>query len=160
MARDFTSVLDMTPDEIERPKPIPPGDYVVTLKSYARDKSAQKETPYIEFSASPVEALENVDEDWLKEALTKGDGSMKKLSDSTIRIRFYDTVDAGYRLKDFLFDDVQLEDDGSSIGQLVEKAINAQVVVSIKHQSRDGNTFINVTGTAPVNLPEKKKARR
>ena len=158
---DFTSVLDMSPDEIERPKPLPPGDYVVTVRSHIQDKTSQKETPFIEFSTSPVEALENVDEDWLREVLTKADGSQKKLSDFTIRVRFYDTPEAAYRLKEFLLDDCQLENDGRSIAQLVDGAVNCQVIVSIKHQSRDGVTFINVTGTSPVTpAPAKKAARR
>jgi hypothetical protein len=157
---DFTSILDMSPDEIERPKPLPPGDYVVTIKSYIQDKTSQKETKFIEFATAPVEPLGNVDEDWLKEALTKADGGMKKLSDMNIRIRFYDTPEAGYRIKKFLLDDVQLEDDGSSIGQLVEAAINAQVIVNIKHRSVDGDTFVDVKGTSPVNPPERKKAAR
>jgi len=157
---DFTSVLDMIPDDIEEPKPLPQGDYVTTIKSYVRDKSSQRETPYVEYLTSPVEALENVDEDWLKEYLTKKDGSMKKLSDANIRIRFYDTPDAAFMLRNFLLNDVQLENDGRSVGQLVEAAVNAQVIVSIKHRSQDGRTFINVVGTAPVNPPAKKVARR
>src|SRR6516225_7624531 len=84
---DFTSVLDMMPDEIEAPKPLPPGDYVVTITGHTQDV-AQTGTKYIQFLATPVEALPNVDEDWLKEAMTKLDGSMKKLSDFTLRIRF------------------------------------------------------------------------
>jgi len=157
---DFTSVLDMIPDDIEEPKPLPPGDYVTTIKSYVRDKSSQRETPYVEYLTSPAEALENVDEDWLQEYLTKKDGSMKKLSDANIRIRFYDTPDAAFMLRNFLLNDVQLENDGRSIGQLVEAAVNAQVIVSIKHRSQDGRTFINVVGTAPINPPAKKVARR
>jgi|SRR5215469_16739010 len=157
---DFTSILDMSFDDIESPKPLPPGDYVVTIKSYIQDKTSQKETKFIEFNTSPVEALPNVDEDWLKECLTKADGSMKKLSDMTIRIRFYDTSEAAYRLKKFLLDDVGLEDDSGSIGQQIEQAINAQVIVSIKHRSVDGDTFIDVKGTAPVNPPATKKVAR
>jgi hypothetical protein len=157
---DFTSVLDMSPSEIERPKPLPPGDYLVTIKSYIQDKTSRKETPFIEFSTTPVEALGSVDEDWLREALTTAGGGVKKLSDMSIRIRFYDTPDAAYRLKKFLLDDVQLEDDGSSIGQLVEAATNAQVIVNIKHRSLEGDVFIDVTGTSPVNPPERKKAAR
>ena len=156
---DFTSVLDMMPDEIERPKPLPPGDYVVTIKSYSQD-AAQTGTKFIEFHTTPVEALPNVDEDWLKEALTKLDGSMKKLSDFTLRIRFYDTKDAAFMLKEFLINDVQLDPEDRSIGQLVEAATNAQVVATVKHASRDGRTFVNVTGTAPVEAPPKKVARR
>jgi len=108
----------------------------------------------------PVEALPNVDEDWLKEALTKRDGSMKKLSDFTLRIRFYDTKDAGFMLKEFLIDDVGLDPGDRSIGQMVEAAVNSQVVVTVKHASRDGRTFVNVTGTAPVEPAPQKKAMR
>ena|SRR5215472_1379497 len=158
---DFTSVLDMQPDEIERPKPIPPGDYVCIIKSFIRDKSSKKETPFIEFTCSPVEPLQSVDEDWLREALTKLDGSMKKLSDSSIRARFYDTPDAAFMLRDFLIDSVQLENDGRSIAQLIEASINAEVILTVKHASLDGRIFINVTGTAPVSkLPKKVAARR
>src|SRR6516225_9209446 len=155
---DFTSVLDMMPDEIERPKPLPPGDYVVTINSYTQDV-AQTGTKFIEFQTTPVEALPNVDEDWLKEALTRVDGSMKKLSDFTLRIRFYDTSEAAFMLKEFLVDDVQLEPD-RSIGQMIEAAKNAQVIATVKHASRDGRTFVNITGTAPVEAPPKKVARR
>ena|SRR5215469_11149779 len=157
---DFTSVLDMVPDEIERPKPIPPGDYICVIKSFVRDKSSKKETPFIEFTCSPVEALQSVDEDWLKQALTKNDGSMKKLSDANIRVRFYDTKDAAFMLSDFLLQSVQLENDGRSIAQLIEDAINAQVILTVKHTSLDGRIFINVTGTAPVSRLSKKVAAR
>ena len=156
---DFTSVLDMMPDEIEAPKPLPPGDYVVTITGHTQDV-AQTGTKYIQFLATPVEALPNVDEDWLKEAMTKLDGSMKKLSDFTLRIRFYDTKDAGFMLKEFLIDDVGLDPGDRSIGQMVEAAVNSQVVVTVKHASRDGRTFVNVTGTAPVEPAPQKKAMR
>jgi hypothetical protein len=149
----------MMPDEIERPKPLPPGDYIVTIKSHTQDV-AQTGTKYIEFHTTPVEALPNVDEDWLKEALTKADGSTKKLGDFTLRVRFYDTSEAAFMLKEFLINDVQLDPEDRSIGQMVEAATNAQVIVSVKHASRDGRTFINVTGTAPVEAPAPKKAAR
>src|SRR6516162_2479430 len=156
---DFTSVLDMMPDEIEQPKPLPPGDYIVTINGHTQDV-AQTGTKFIQFLATPIEALPNVDEDWLKEALTKLDGSMKKLSDFTLRIRFYDTPDAAFMLKEFLIDDVKLDPEDRSIGQMVDAAINAQVIATVKHASRDGRTFVNVTGTAPVEAPPKKVARR
>ena len=157
---DFTSVLDMSPDEIERPKPLPPGDYVVVIKSHIQDKTSQKETKFIEFNTSPVEALENVDEDHLKEALTKVDGSMKKLQDFTLRIRFWDTPEAAYRLKKFLLEDVQLDPENRTIGQLIDDAVNAQVIVNVKHRSFEGDIFTDVKGTSPVNPPERKRAAR
>jgi len=155
---DFTSVLDMMPDEIERPKPLPPGDYVVVVKSYIQDVAGTG-TKYIEFHCSPVEALESVDKDWLEETLTKKDGSRRKLGDFTLRVRFYDTEDAAFLLRDFLVNDAGLEPD-RSIGQLLEAARNCQVILTTKHASRDGRTFINVVGTAPVEAPSTKKAAR
>jgi hypothetical protein len=154
---DFTSVLDMNPNEIERPKPLPPGGYICIIKDRpVQDKSSQKETPYIEFALHPVEALDNVDEDWLNEALTRANGEKKKLADMVIRARFYDTQEAGYRLKKFLLDDCQLENSGS-IGQIIESAIGCQVIANIKHRSVEGDTFVDLKSTAPVNPPETKK---
>ena len=157
---EFTSILDQMPDEIERPKPLPPGSYVCVIKErYISDKSSQKETPYYEFPLRPTEALENVDEEWLEEALTAADGSKKKLSDMVIRARFYDTPDAGFRLKKFLLDDCQLENKGS-IGQIMENTIGCQVIANIKHRSVGDDTFIDLKSTAPVNPPESKRAAR
>jgi hypothetical protein len=157
---EFTSVLDQMPDEIERPKPLPPGSYVCIIKERpVQDKSSQKETPYVEFALHPVEALENVDEDWLNEALTRTNGEKKKLSDMTIRARFYDTSEAGYRLKKFLLEDCQIDSEGT-IGQIIENAIGCQVIANIKHRSVEGDTFVDLKSTAPVNPPEKKIAAR
>lgn len=157
---DITSVLDMMPDEIERPKPLPPGAYVCIIKErYTQDKSPKTETPYFEFALHPVEALENVDEDALNEVLTRANGEKKKLSDMTIRARFYDTRDADYRLKKFLLDDCQLPNDGS-IGQIMENTIGCQVIANIKHTSFNNDTFVDLKSTQPVNPPEKKVASR
>ena len=158
----FTSVLDQLPDEIERPKPLPPGDYVVVIKDYIQDKSSLKETKYVEFQTYPTEAMENVDEEWLSDSLTRVGGEKKRLNDVLIRVRFYDTPEAGYRLKKFLLDDVQLDNDGRSIGQLTDAAKGAQVIVHLKHRNVDGEIFVDVKGTSPVNAPTPKKlsARR
>ena|SRR5215831_5110122 len=159
---DFTSILDQMPDEIERPKPLPPGSYVCVIKErWIEDKSSQKETPYYEFALHPVEALENVDQEWLADTLTSVSGEKKKLSDMIIRARFYDTEAAGFRLKKFLLNDCQLENNGS-IGQIMENTIGCQVIANIKHRSVGDDTFIDLKSTAPVNPPEKaaKVARR
>jgi hypothetical protein len=157
---EFTSVLDQMPDEIERPKPLPPGSYVCLIKERpVQDKSSRKETPYIRFALHPVEALENVDEDWLNEALTRANGEKKKLSDMTIFATFYDTPDAGFMLKEFLLNDCQLENTGT-IGQIMNNAVGCQVIATIKHRSLDNNTFVDLKSTAPVNPPEKKVAAR
>lgn len=159
---DFTSVLDQMPDEIERPKPLPPGSYICLIKDRpVQDKSAQKETPYVEFTLHPIEALETVDPEDLEDALTRANGEKKKLSDMSIRARFYDTADAGWRLKKFLLNDCQLENTGS-IGQIIENVVGCQVVAHIKHRSTGEDVFMDLKGTSPVNAPEpvKRTARR
>ena len=159
---DFTSVLDQTPDEIERPRPLPPGGYVCIIKErFTQDKSAQKATPFFEFLLHPVEALENVDEEALEDVLTKANGEKKKLSDMIIRARFFDTPDASWRLKKFLLTDLQLENEGT-MGQIMENATGCQVIANIKHRSFNNDVFVDLVSTAPVSPPEPKKvaARR
>ena len=154
---DFTSILDMTPDEVERPKILPPGGYVCVIKERPiSDVSSMKETPYWEFVLHPVEALENVDEDSLADALTRANGEKRKLSDMTIRARFYDTEAAGFRLKKFLLQDCQLEPKGT-FGAIIENIIGCEVIANIKHRSVGDDTFVDLKSTAPVKSLEKAK---
>jgi hypothetical protein len=155
---EFTSVLDQMPDEIERPKPLPPGGYICVIRERPiQDVSSVKGTKFIEFALHPVEALDNVNEEWLNETLTRADGEKRKLSEMTIRARFWDTPEAGFRLKKFLLDDCQLENSGS-IGEIVGNAIGCQVIANIKHRSVEGDTFVDLKSTAPVEAPERQKA--
>jgi len=156
---EFASVLEQSFDNIERPQPLPPGHYLCVIRDNAiRDKSSQKETPYVEYLLIPTQAQPDVDEKWLAKVLTKADGTQKKLSDMTIRARFWTTDDAIWRLKKFLLDDLQVEYNGESIDQTIDTAIGHQVVAYLKHTTskNTGDVYAEVRSTSPVSAPAKR----
>lgn len=149
----FGSILDKQSSDVERPKPLPPGTYHCVVDGQPReDKSTKKGTEFVEFSLKPMEALDDVDDDDLKAALTSGDGSVKALADKRIRATFYLTEDALWRLKKFLTQDLQIEEGKKKIRQMIGEAQNRQVLALVKHvPSDDGQSiFAQLASTAPV----------
>lgn len=148
----FSAILDEPASTTERPKPLPVGTYECIVKSRKYDKSAKKQTDYVEFGLTPMAPLDDVDQEALTEALSRLDGSSKRLQDFSIRATFYLTEDAKWRLKKFL-EDLGLDTDSEmTYGQLVENALNCSVLASIKHQaSEDGEAiFAQLAKTAPI----------
>lgn len=149
---NFSDILDRTPSEIEKPKPLPVGTYATVLIGQPRqDKSAKKQTPFVEFMHKFMTPGEDVNADALKEALTMADGTVKKLNDITMRNTFYLTENSAWRLKDFLSDcgfDVDSEDE--SLREMIESTAGRQVNVYVKHTpSQDGkSTFAEIGSTA------------
>lgn len=149
---EFASILDRPPSEVERPKPLPSGSYKCIITERPRfDKSSKKQTEFVEFALHPLEAGEDVDEDELNKVLTKGDGSVGLLKDKSIRATFYLTEDAMWRLKKFLVDDLLIEE-GDSFREMIDEALNKEVIAYIKHVPSDDGTavFAQLNGTAPV----------
>lgn len=131
--QSFSSVLDTPAGDIERPKPLPVGSYVCVVTGQPRiDKSAKKQTEFVEFTLKLLEALNDVDEDALKDV-----GGIK---DKTTRVTFYLTENSIYRLKEFLEHcGVDMEDEGS-MRQYIAEAPGKQVVAHIIHEaSQDGD---------------------
>ena len=65
-APNFGALLDKPASEIERPKPLPQGGYICTVKGLPKfDKSSKKQTEFVEFTLQPVEAMEDVDQEAL-----------------------------------------------------------------------------------------------
>ena len=94
-APNFGSILDRAPSEIEKPKPLPQGSYITVLVGQPRfDKSAKKQTEFVEFTHKLLAAQEDVDEDELKVL-----GGVK---DKVMKNTFYLTEGAAWRLKEFL----------------------------------------------------------
>src|SRR4051812_25646574 len=99
MAQSFGAILDRAPTEVDRPKPLPQGSYTCIVKGTPRfDKSSKKQTEFVEFTLAVQAAGEDVDEDSLKEWMTKSDGTARRLQDATIRATYYITEDALWRL--------------------------------------------------------------
>lgn len=147
MAANFASILDKPATEIERPKPLPVGTYLAVIKGLPRyDKSSKKQTDFVEFTASIMSAMDDVDKAELGEA---GGTNGKE-----IKLTYYITEDAAWRLKKFL-DDLgygDAMDEGATLRQCAEQAAGSQVYVQMKHRaSQDGKAiFAEVADTAKV----------
>jgi hypothetical protein len=152
--KTFTSLLDTPMSQISRPKPAPHGSYLGMVKGLPRyDKSTKKGTPFSEYTIQLLEAQDDVDEDALKEWLTKGDGAVVPLREKSMRLTFYHTPDALWRLEKFLKDlGLEAEDEDQSIGDVEQMSPGRQVLVHVKHSpSDDGETmFANIDKTGPA----------
>lgn len=148
----FADILDKPATEIDRPKPLPVGEYVWSIQGLPKfDKSKEKQTPYYEFSVKCISALDSVNEEDLQDWAKKSDGTMRSLTDFVTRITFYITEDSLYRLQEFLVHCDAAEDDIST-RQAIDNTPNHQFVGSITHTaSKDGTSvYANIGKTAPV----------
>lgn len=143
---NFADILKKRASDVEAPKPLPVGTYiclVTALPEFA--KMGKNETDVANYTLRVIQAGEDVDPDAYREA-TKGRETVQ------IKHRFFLTEDAIYRLKNFLVDDLQIEEDGKTLGELIQESAGRQVRVSLKHRpSQDGTQiYSEVSGTAPV----------
>lgn len=149
----FSSILDTPASEIERPKPMPPGQYIWAVQGQPKfDKSSKKQTDFVEFTLKCLEAMDTVDSDDLDKWLTKKDGSKIKLTEVTKTITFYLTESALWRLKDFLAHCGLGEDSDESLKQLIAETAGCQVIGTIRHEPFQSGDGIRATigATAPV----------
>ena len=141
----FASVLDMPASDIERPKPLPVGSYVCVVQGQPRiDKSAKKQTEFVEYTLKLLEALDDVDADGLE--------SVGGIKDKITKVTFYLTENSVYRLKEFLEHcGVDMEEEGS-LRQYIAEAPGKQVVAHIIHEaSQDGDAvYARVKNTTAV----------
>lgn len=143
----FSPILSMKSSEAKAPPPMPVGTYIWVTKGLPRfDKSTKKGTPFAEFTVSCLGALDDVDQ----EALQQVGGTKDKVK----TITFYLTEKSSFMLKDFLVDDLQLDDeDGEkTLEQLIDESPGHQFLGHIKHEpSQDGKrVFDNIDATAPL----------
>lgn len=137
---NFGALLDTPSSEVERPKPLPVGSYVCMVLGQPRyDKSAKKQTEFVEFTLKFLSAEDDVDADELKE--------MGGVADKTIKDTYYITETSLWRLKDFLTS-CDLDVDGDeSLRALIEETPGKQVGIFIKHEaSQDGQSIFARVG--------------
>jgi hypothetical protein len=145
---EFASVLDQkAPDAPERPKPYPVGTYLGVVKGLPReDKSSKQQTPFVEFTLQFLQRGEDVDQEALNEVL-KGEA----LGSKTMKLTFYTTDAAVWRLDKFLIEDLKIPGSRGRRAMIAE-APGKQVLFSIKHEtSQDGTQiFAKIGDTAPA----------
>ena len=115
---DLDSLLETSADSIEPPKALPAGTYVLQIGQHSFGESSQKKTPYVEYSAVPVDHDEDVDTEELEE--------FQNWREKNLRLRFYLSPAALFRVKQFL-EIVGLDTSGKSLKELIPQAQGAQI---------------------------------
>lgn len=148
-APNFSSILERSASDVERPKPLPSGTYICMVQGMPRfDKSTKKGTDYVEFSLRVTDVYRNdegesdVDDD----ALEEYGGITEK---SRLRATFYITEDAVWRLKKFLTD-CGIDQEGKSLAMMIHDAPNQTLLVHVGHRAaEDGEgVFAEIKKTA------------
>ena len=134
MAVDLSNLLGKRASEVEKPKPLPIGNYTFVIKGHEVVESSKKGTPGIQFSIQPVEAQDDVDEDLLAE--------VKEPFKKTMRMTNWITEDSLWRLKQFL-QVLGLDDEDKTLEELIPETTGMQFIAKVEHeQTQDGNDII------------------
>jgi hypothetical protein len=157
----FASILDRPVSQIEKPKPLPQGTYLMRVKGLGEvGKSTKKGTDQVKFTFEFMGAGDEVDEDDLKAA---GGWQGKTLSNNTTT--FYITDTAAWRLKWFLEEvlTIPTEDDEETdeeTGEPLSRTLSQMLMdvpgrtfwAKIKHtSSEDGKqTYMEIADMAAV----------
>lgn len=140
MSTDFAALLNVNADDIQPPKPLPPGPYTFIVKSHDFGESQQKKTPFVRFIVKPVAPGAGVDTSLLPEGW----------QEKEMRLDYYLTQDAMFRLKDFL-EHLRLNISGRTIASVIPETINQQFIGNVAHKISEKDkksVFANIDSTA------------
>lgn len=142
----FQDILNKKADEVEKPKPLPPGTYLGVVSGLPEfGEIGQNKTPVANLKIKLLSAGEDVDQDALKE--------INGWQGKEIRHRLFLTEDAAWRVKQFLEEHLGLDGAGKSLGELFNDAPGQQVKFVLKHKpSQDGQSiYAEIDRTLPAN---------
>ncbi len=143
---NFQELLAKQVDSVERPKAFPIGSYDAIIAGHEYGKSSKKETPYVRFWCKLIGTRDDVvDEDF------EAAGGLEALNArKPIKLDFYITDAALWRLTDFLQNSLDLNCAGRTIDSVIPEATNVPLIVSIVHEagSKEGDVFMNIGDTA------------
>jgi hypothetical protein len=141
----FQDILNKKADDVERPKPLPPGTYLGVVEGLPEFAEIGKnQTPVANLKIKLLAAEDDVDSDALREM----GGALGK----SLRHRLFLTEDAAWRVKQFLEEHLGINGDGKTLGELFNEAPGNQVKVVVKHRpSQDGQTiYAEIDRTLPA----------
>lgn len=150
---DFMSVLNTVASEVEKPLPLPAGNYLLKVSKVPTEKSSSNgDWMMIDFPVVPVEAQNDVDPDQLAEFgdLKSGAGRVSFMfptadSEENARKRSL------FQLKKFLQDTLMIEaDPDATIKELMAKAVGHECLATARHRMVDGETFVDFINTMPA----------
>lgn len=131
----FSEILNKRSEEIERPKPLPVGTYLMMIPAPAEIKQIGKNnTDAAEFQCRVVQAMDDVD----ASALEAAGGIQNK----TMRLTFWLTEEAAFRLKEFLINALEVDENGRTLGEMMPDAVNRMFKAQIKHRPSPDGTQI------------------
>ena len=148
MPVNFKDLLGVQVDSAERPVNFPVGQYDAIVMNYEFGESAQKGTPFCQFNIKLTAPREDVDDDQFEAA-----GGMEKLNArAPLRLTFYVTDNALYRLREFLENTMELPKEGRNFDEVIPEAANLPLVVTIKHRAgqKEGEFFMEIADHAPA----------
>lgn len=143
MAVNFAEILGKQAEAIEKPKPLPIGDYLAINPKLPDFKGLGKnESPAAVFSVVIVSPMDTVDMDQLRE-YGEVKGKVQKFN------RFL-TENSEFRTKEEICEAFVIDQTGKTLGQVFAETVNKHIIITIGHRPSDDGTdiFAEVTGIA------------
>lgn len=139
-------ILNMDPTEVDRPKPLPAGNYEAQVVGHPKHDRYATGTEYIEYTLKMLRAKDGVD----PEALEKSGG----LEDRTMRLSFPSVKKMLYRHVDFLIACGIKEEKGKgAMDRMMSQAPNCRLIVRVSHtpsKTEEGVVYANIVKTMPL----------
>lgn len=121
---DFAKLLAKRADDAKPPPVLPNGTYHGLIKSFAFEKSREKQTPCVRFEIQLTGATDDVSAEDLVGI---------EIGRKPVNVNFWLTENSDYRLTEFL-KSLGIKTEGRSFGELIPEAQNAQVLVPISQR--------------------------
>ena len=151
---DFTTALDVNPDDVEAPKVLPTGTYVFTVTKPPEMRTFGKDDGWVayEFQVKVVEATDDVDPDQLDD--------FGKVAGTPMRVSFMTANDESDKnsllrwqnqIKKFLIRHLQVE--GETLAEAAGNSVNAQFLGVVKHRADKNDpevVYAEIKSTAPL----------
>lgn len=143
-AVDFSKILSKQAEAIEKPKPLPVGEYIAANPKLPDFKAVGKQdTPAAEFTLTIIAPTESVDPDHIAEF-----GGISSIKGKTVRYTQWLSENAEFRAKEELKNAFGIDEDGKTLGQMYNETINKNVIVTITHVPSEDGTEIFARATA------------
>lgn len=135
---DFRAILSNKVGAIEKPKPLPVGNYAAVVDSWEPQEVGKNKTPAIRVNFRLTAPGENVDMDELEQV-----GGLPAVLKRKVNAAYWLTEDAMYRLREFMEDVCKAENtEDRSISEVMADCLQAPVVVVLKHRFTDKQEIV------------------
>lgn len=147
---DFASILNKPAEQIEKPKPRPPGTYLCIVNGPHKQREIN-DKPVIDLTLKTMQAQADVDQTALADS-----GGVGNSVTQTFFLVNNDGNENSWPLKNFLENHLGIESTGKSLAQMLAEAPGKRVLATMKHEiytdkaSGEPAIAVRVGGTAKV----------